>query len=145
MFALAALDYAVFHLDYSRPNTLYSYWIALSFVVIVFAVAIAYSYWIGVAHKPANTLVIPGIFATVILLLIAGVLDMFYFMFTKIRRIDELYTFDVWSAQYKWFGYWDWTLQILWSLTFIALMFAMWYFILKYKSKPKPNTNPKIQ
>ena len=47
----------------------------------------------------------------------------------KEERIES-YSFEGWSAQYRWFGYWDWNLQVLWSSFFILLIFMMWYFIL---------------
>jgi len=126
--ALALLDFAAMHLS-TGPGQLYRYWISLTFVIIVFGFALSYGYWMGTTKKMANPYIIPGIFFTVILLYIAGILDIFYFLLT--RKYGKPYGFEIWSAGWKWFGYWDWNLQILWSTFFILLIILMWWIILK--------------
>lgn len=131
--ALTLLDYAAMNLWHTYPTGQYRYWLAMGTVIVTFGCALSYVYWIGTTTKIRNPYIIPGIFFTVILLFVAGLLDIFFFLLA--RRAGEPYSFEVWSAQFKWFGAWGWYQQILWSSFFLLLIAMMWYLILKKKTK----------
>lgn len=131
--ALAILDYNVMHRTYEEwPATLYRYWLSLGLVVVVFASGITWvAYSLGVKSSQC-----PALFFTIVMLFVAGLLDMFYFMLTVFR--GEPYSFDVWSAQYKLFvvtgilDSWGWREQILWSLGCLSLIALAWYLSKRY-------------
>lgn len=126
--AMALMDFQVFHASAETwPEWNYKYWMALGCVAVVFSFGLAFF---------ADSLGVPGkqsiaIFATVMLLFIGGFLDIFFAIFAYYR--GEGYTFDVWSAQYKWFVVtglleeWTWTHQIIWIGACIALIVVIWW------------------
>lgn len=108
------------------PLWLYRYWISLGLIVTVFAGAVTYmAYASGVSEK-----YVPAIFSTVVLLFVAGLLDIFYFGLATIK--GEPYSFASWSAQYKWFVVtgilpdWTWTHQLIWTGAFLVLIILIW-------------------
>jgi len=125
---MAVFDFTVMHFWVEGwPAGMYKYWIALSFAIIFFGFALSYVCY--VFNMPKKY--VPAVFLTVILLFVAGLLDLFYFAFTLLT--GEPYTFDIWSFQYKILGWWNWTGQILWSSFFIGLLGIVWYYVLKKK------------
>lgn len=76
---------------------LYRYWIALGILVFFVALTAAYIAWLS-GLKPR---IATAIGTTIILLFVAGLLDLFYALLAYIK--GEPYSFNVWSAQYKWF------------------------------------------
>ena len=128
--SLAIMDFAIMHSQYPEaewqyPNWLYKYWIALGMVVVVFASALA----IAIYSNGASKRFAIASFATVILLFIGGFLDLFFFLLATLR--GEPYSFDYWSAQYKWFGSWTWTQQIVWTLLCLIGIFFVWKWALR--------------
>jgi len=135
---LAILDYTLMgppFLCAQNPNwnadLMYKYWIALGIVVFFVAFAVSYMAWLGGMKKQVSI----AIFATIILLFVAGLLDIFFFLFTLITA--QQYSFAVWSAQYKWFVLsgllptWDWPQQIIWTTTCLIAIFLIWKKTLK--------------
>jgi hypothetical protein len=129
---LAIMDYTIMHghiaadsAEWQYPNWLYKYWVALGMVVVVFASALAVALYSNGASKRFAT----AAFATVVLLFIGGFLDLFFYMFTAIR--GEPYSFDYWSAQYKWFGSWTWPQQIAWTLLCLISIYVVWKWALR--------------
>jgi hypothetical protein len=120
--ALAILDFTIMNAAWSAyPDWLYRYWMALGVVVCVISGMAAWmAYSAGLPRKKAVV-----VFFSTILLFVGGLLDIFYFMLAMLK--GETYSFDVWSAQYKWFGYWDWPRQIIWTAACIALIIFLWY------------------
>jgi len=127
IFALSFLDYNVFHLSEDYPFALYRYWFALTLVFICFGFGLAYGIWIGKNQNSVPDTTILATFLTVIFLYIAGVLDLFYYSFTV--KYSEPYSFEYWSAQWRWFGYWDMKLQLLWSSFWIGMIFVVWWLL----------------
>ena len=130
--SLAIMDYAIIHghiashsAEWQYPYWLYKYWIALGMVVVVFASALAVALWSNGSSKRFAT----AAFATVVLLFIGGFLDLFFFMFTVLN--GEPYSFDYWSAQYKWFGSWTWPQQIAWTLLCLIGIYLVWKWALR--------------
>jgi hypothetical protein len=111
----------------SWPEWIYRYWMALGVVVVVFGASLSYSVWSLGARRGVAI----ATFSTVILLFVGGFLDIFYAVITILQ--GEPYSFQTWSAQWKWFGYWDWTEQIIWTSVFLVAVFLMWRFALKRK------------
>jgi hypothetical protein len=131
--AMAIMDYSVMHLSnicYSPYGAggdwLFRYWISLGLVTGIFAFGLCYlAYICGLSKR-----FLPAIFLTVMLLFVAGLLDIFYYVLTLMK--DEQYSFKIWSAQYKWgWTFWDWNCQILWSTFFFAIIGVVWYYTLK--------------
>jgi len=126
--ALAVLDFQVMHATAENwPDWVYKYWISLAFVVVIFAAATT---WIGHSYgMPDKQL--PALFSTVILLFLAGLLDMFYYLLTVLK--GENYNFDQWSAQHKWFVVtgllpeWTWNHQIIWMTACFAIIAVIWW------------------
>jgi hypothetical protein len=130
--SLAILDFAVIHgyfwhweSEWQYPYWMYKYWIALGLVVVVFAASLATALWMSGTHKRAAA----ATFATVILLFVGGILDLFFFMYTAMR--GEPYSFDYWSAQYKWFGSWNWSQQIAWTALCLIGTALVWKWALR--------------
>jgi len=135
---LAILDYTLMgppFLCAQNPNwnadLMYKYWIALGIVVFFVAFAVSYMAWLGGMSKQVSI----AIFATIILLFVAGLLDIFFFLFTVIK--NQEYSFKIWSAQYKILVLsgilpeWNWTCQIIWSSFCFAIIGVVWYYTLK--------------
>jgi len=130
--ALAVMDYIIMHgygaqnsSEWQYPLWLYKYWMALGIVVVVFASCVAYILY---AFNAPKRFIIAS-FITIILLFVGGFLDLFYFVISSIR--GEPYGFDIWSAQYKWFGSWNWSQQIAWTLTCLLCICLIWWRALK--------------
>jgi len=131
---LAIMDFQVMNSNAENyPSWLYKYWISLGLIVTIVAATItwvAYSY--GASEKQ-----LPAIFCTGILLFVGGLLDLFYYALTLLR--GEPYSFEIWSAQYKWFVVtgiipeWTWTHQILWTSGCFILIALVWRKTLKKK------------
>jgi hypothetical protein len=136
--AMAIMDFTVMHLSnvcYSPYGAggdwLYKYWISLGLVTGIFAFGLCYLAYISGLSKRY----LPAIFLTAMLLFVAGLLDIFYYVLTLIK--GESYGFSVWSAQHKILVVsgilpeWNWTCQILWSSFFFAIIGVIWYYTLK--------------
>ena len=128
---LAILDFRAMNLTWNKPTenptNLYLYWIALTTTVIVFSFTVSLMLYFG----GADMNMVFASFFTIILLYIGGFLDIFFYLIATAHGYP--YSFDVWSAQYKWFGYWDWTHQILWTSGCLVVILLLWYFMLKRK------------
>ena len=123
--ALAVMDYQLMHISGWNADLMYKYWISLGLITGTFAFGLCYlAYTCGLSKR-----YLPAIFLTVMLLFTAGLLDIFYYLLTLIK--NEPYSFAVWNAGWKWFGYWDWNLQIAWTLFFVAIIAIMWYYVLR--------------
>ena len=130
-FALAMTDFSIMHMQWDRPNWLYKYWISLGLVVTVFAFTLSYAIWTaGFPNRYAY-----ATFLTIILLYAAGLLDLFYYMLATFH--GESYSFQYWSAQWKWFvengvlPTWDWPRQIVWTLGCLIAIVLIWKRTLK--------------
>lgn len=127
--ALAVMDFTIMHGGFGYwPDYWYRYWLSLCLVVFV---AASIATWMGYAGGfPKRRL--PAVFFTVILLCVAGLLDLFYYFLTVLK--GESYSFNVWSVQYKIFvdhyhllSTWDWPQQIVWSLGCFILIAYIWH------------------
>jgi hypothetical protein len=123
--SLAMVDWSIMHgafnYGYQYPDWEYKYWMALGLVVVTSAsLATWAAYASGMSEKRASV-----VFATVVLVFVAGGLDLFVAALAYLQ--GEAYSFDVWSAQYKWFGYWDWPRQIIWTAVCFAIIAYMWH------------------
>ena len=131
--AMAQMDFQVMHMTYepSNPEYLYKYWISLGLVVTVFATGLT---WVAYSLN-VNQKYLPAIFITVWLLFIGGLLDLFYGSLAYLR--GEPYSFEYWSAQYKWFVLtgimqeWTLTHQLLWFGACLLVIGIMWKKVLK--------------
>jgi hypothetical protein len=127
--ALAVMDFTVMHGAQSNfPDSMYRYWMSLGLVVVIVA---AFGTWMAYAAGLPEKKV-PAVFATIILLLVAGLLDIFYYLLTMLK--GEPYSFAIWSAQYKWFvdglhwlPTWDWPQQIPWTIACLLLIAYIWH------------------
>jgi len=127
--SLAVLDHTVmWGASGGYPDWMYRYWMSLGLVVVtVAALATWMAYAAGLPEKKA-----PAVFATIILLFVAGLLDLFYYMLTVLK--GEEYSFSVWSAQYKffvdnlhWLPAWTWPDQIAWSIGCFLIIVYIWH------------------
>jgi len=129
IFILTCLDW-VLMTNFSfwvNPDLLYRYWIILGTIVTVFSFGLAYMAYL----MKLPTLAVVATCLTPLLLFAGGLLDQFYALFSFIQGTS--YSFDVWSAQYKWFGFWNWGLQAIWSLVLYGSLTFVWYRVLKKK------------
>lgn len=123
---LALLDFSAMHLNQDL-EWLYRYWIALGILVSTIAITVSYIAWLS-GLKPRIAIAIA---ATIILLFVAGLLDIFYALLAYIK--GEPYGFNIWSAQYKWFvttgilPTWDWPQQIIWTTTCLITIILIWH------------------
>lgn len=129
LFSLGAIDFWIFRL-WQGSTALYHYWIAIGLAFISFGVCLATIMWISDPKtKPAMLL---GVFLTPFILFVAGIWDwIIYFIYTYYGASYPDY--KIWAAQARWFGHWDTSLQILWSLGFLGLLAIVWYCILRKK------------
>jgi hypothetical protein len=127
--ALAVMDWTTMHSGQSNfPDWMYRYWMSLGLVVVtVAALATWMAYSAGLPPKK-----VPAVFATIILLFVAGLLDIFYYMLTLLTGTS--YSFAIWSVQYKWFvdglhwlPTWDWSGQIAWTIGCLLLIAYIWH------------------
>ncbi|MEM3622807.1 MAG: hypothetical protein QXR76_03435 [Candidatus Bathyarchaeia archaeon] len=138
LLAMAVMDFSAMHYSYAQTNPnlsadewLYKYWISYGIVVFFAAFTISYAVWLAGAKKQ----ICLATFATITLLFIGGLQDIFYGTIATLR--GEAYNFQYWSAQYKWFVAtklipdWTWTHQIIWFLTFLTITTLIWHHILK--------------
>jgi hypothetical protein len=129
-FVLACLDYlfmSLFNIAGFAANAdlLYRYWMILALVVIVAGFGFSFiGYLTGLPNRACIML-----FLTYILLFAGGLLDLFYASFTLLT--NQSYSFDVWSLQYKLFGFWNWPLQALWSVGFFGSVIVAWWKLLR--------------
>lgn len=122
--ALAVMDYSAMHLRWEN-DWLYKYWIGMGLVVTAFAFTVSYVCWIVGLPKR----IVYALFFTVILLFVAGLLDLFYFVLATLR--GESYGFEIWSAQFKWLGTWGWPQQIIWTSICLVIAALMWKKVLE--------------
>ena len=125
--SLAMIDYWIFRW-YEGSTALYNYWIAVGLTFVSFGLCLATIMWIANPNTQPSMLL--AVFFTPFMLLAAGIWDwILYFIYI---RYDSLYpSYEIWSAQYRWFGFWSTELQIAWTLAFLGLLGLMWYWILK--------------
>ena len=108
-----------------NPDVLYRYWIILGLVVVVFSFALSFmSYVNGQARR-----VWVATFLTPLLLFAGGLLDLFYCGFSFMQ--GRVYSWSIWSFQWKIFSYWDGALQAIWSTVFFAVVGLLWYLALR--------------
>lgn len=129
MLALAILDFGAMHLTLPTFNYwMYKYWLGMAFLVTMIGFSMVYGIWIGrQTKKPIACMV--ATFLTVIIMFISGALDNFYYLMSYMR--GEHYGYEVWSAQYKWWGYWDFRLQMLWFVFWTVMIFVTWKVLLR--------------
>jgi hypothetical protein len=127
--SLAIMDFVTMHSGSNNfPDWMYRYWMALGLVVVVVAsLATWMAYAAGLPEKK-----VPAVFATIIMLFVAGLLDLFYYVLNTIEGLP--YSFAIWSVQYKffvdnlhWLSDWTWTDQIIWSTICFAVIAFIWY------------------
>lgn len=127
--ALAVMDWTIMHGGWTNfPDWMYRYWMSLGLVVVVVAFLASWmAYAAGLPEKK-----VPAVFATVILLFVAGLLDLFYYVLNMI--VGEPYSFAIWSVQYKWFvdglhwlPTWGWAQQIPWTIGCLIVIGYIWY------------------
>jgi hypothetical protein len=126
-FILTTLDFLLMNnfQFWGNPDLMYRYWIILALVVVVFGFGLSFMGYIsGLSLE-----VCASLFSTVILLFAGGLLDQFYALFAFIQ--GQNYSFAIWSLGWKLWGYWDWWLQILWSLAFYGVIVIIWHRVLR--------------
>lgn len=131
-FTLAALDFvvmSVFNIAGFAGNSdlLFRYWMVLTLVVVVVGFAVSFIGYLS--RLPTDACVM--LFLTFILLFAGGLLDLFYALFSYIQ--NQSYDFKYWSIQWKLWGFWSWSLQMLWSIGFYGAIVAIWYWMLRKK------------
>jgi hypothetical protein len=128
IFSLTCLDWMLMSnfMFWKDPDLLYRYWTILALIIIAFSFMPAL--WAYVMKLRFQAVLVS--FFTPILLFVAGLLDQFFQLLAFVQG-NQPYSWDVWSAQYKWFGFWNASLQLIWSAVFYGLLAYLWYRVLK--------------
>lgn len=127
LFSLGAIDFWIFKLG-EGSNALYNYWIAVGLTFVSFGVCLATIMWI--ANPQISPKLLWAVFLTPFILLVAGIWDwIIYFIY--LRYGAPYPSYEIWSAQARWVGFWNWQLQLIWTIIFLTLLGLMWYKILK--------------
>ncbi len=113
--------------------TAFQYWLSVGLTFVTFAFSLSLAVYAGSHIRGLKGEHLLGIFSSVILLFVAGVLDWFFYLFTLWYGKPYDYT---WSAQYRWarqLGYSGWSheLELLWTSFWLGLLVLMWYKIFK--------------
>lgn len=125
--SLAMIDYWIFKFG-EGSTALYNYWIAVGLTFVSFGLCLAIVMWI--ANPNAEPSMLLAVFFTPFMLLAAGIWDwILYFIY--IRYGSPYPDWSIWSAQYRWLGFWSFELQVVWTIVFMALLGLVWYKILK--------------
>lgn len=132
-FCLGAVDYWIFRF-WQGPEALYNYWIAVGLAFISFGCCLSVIMYLSNPKISSNMLV--GIFVTPFILFVAGIWDwIIWFIFGYYG--SEYPAYSNWSAQYRWFHFWNMELQLLWTFSFIVILVVVWLKLLGKKIKWK--------
>lgn len=129
IFFTGAVDYWIFRF-FEGPDALYNYWIAIGLTFASFGACMATAMWISNPRTKPEILL--GVFATPFLLLISGIWDWVIYIF-YIRYGSPYPDYAIWSAQYRWLGFWNTELQVLWTIACLIGIACMWLKLTKLK------------
>lgn len=124
-FSITGLDFVVNNLLYSHGlNFSYSWYIPyqIGLSVTIFSICFLVAWQSYEDTSSMNVAVKRG--STLFLAHLGGLVDWIFFL---IYNGGQVYSGEwTWMWQYSLLGTWNWKLQALWSLSFLALILGMW-------------------